>query len=86
MEDTAYFVEYLDETKTPWQLTFLDGSIEPLDAKTLSMAETGEFYCKKLAGQTAKFRRGAHQRLLEHATSEDTLEVCGQIFQIPRKR
>ena len=86
LEDTAYFVEHLDDSKNPWILSFLDGSTEELDPKTLRMVDSGEFYCQKLNGQQAKFRRGAHQRLLEHATGEDSLEICGETFKIPRKQ
>jgi hypothetical protein len=74
-EDTAYFVATLLTEQTPWYITLLDGTIEPLDPAMFSLGTDNQIYCRVKGGHRARLTRGAHQNLLCFAIDAETLLI-----------
>jgi hypothetical protein len=84
VEDTAYFVVRIDDSKYPWVLTLSDESEETLAEETLCMGRAGQFYCRVKEGFRARLSRAAHQVLLSHACSGEAVLIGEKTVTIPR--
>lgn len=81
-EDTAYFVLAFGPG---WTAILSDGSSEPLSAGTLAAGRSSQIYCEVKGGHRARLSRAAHQTLLEHAVSDDQVEIQGKLYTIARR-
>lgn len=82
-EDTAYFVTELLDTVVPWQVNISNGTCELLRQDTIRIGAENQFYCLVNEHHRARFSRSAHQTLLQHAISEDTIRINGKELQLP---
>jgi len=85
LEDTAYFVRQLDQSKNHWQITLLDDRSFPFDPTKLTIGRENQFYSIIYDGVTnhrCRWLRAAHQSLLEHACSESAISYQGKEWDI----
>jgi len=74
-EDSPYFVAAVITEHTPWRITLLDGSTEPLDPAGIWLGAENQIYCRVKGGHPARLTRGAHQHLLRYAVDAETLMI-----------
>lgn len=76
VEDTGFFIKYIDTDASPPVVTVSDGSEQDLDVATMNYAEGGRLYCTIKDGEfRARFKRQPYYKLAEHFEERD-----GQIF------
>ena len=72
VEDAGFFVERVDLSADPPQLTLSDETTEPLDPTTIHYASGGRLYCRvKDDTFRARFKRPAYYTLSEHFEERD---------------
>jgi len=81
-EDTPYFVLKLEGKDEEWKILLSDKTTENFIPSTLSFGGQNQAYCTVKGAHKARFTRGAHQTLLEHACSETTLKFGSQIVRV----
>lgn len=82
IEDCAFFVVAIDDSKIPWKLTLLNNSCQPLIPSTLELGANNQIYTRTLNGQRAKFLRSAHQVLLRHTLDGEHLKIAGETIRL----
>ncbi|HOK06265.1 MAG TPA: DUF1285 domain-containing protein [Syntrophales bacterium] len=95
VEDTAYVVHRVMDgqggEKGRLRILLSDGSVEPLDPKTLEMNEKNVLYCRVRNGAfPARFSRPAYYQLADHLSYDDKegrfyLDDSGERHYIKRK-
>lgn len=84
VENTGFFVERVDFSKSPPELTLSDQTAERLDPETLAYEPTGKLYCTVKGGDfRARFKRPAYYEIAEHLDEQDgeaVLEIDGEDY------
>jgi len=83
-EDTAFFVSVLMDESDPWKVVLADETQEPLQTSTLRLGSEDQMYCTVKDTHRARFKRSAHQTLLQHAISDDSLLINGETVTLKR--
>lgn len=85
-EDTAYFVLSIDDKEVPWSLHLSDGRTEALRPTTLCSGPENQVYCTVHETHRARLSRPAHQILLQHAVSDDSILIGGAEYRLRLER
>ncbi|MBN8550445.1 MAG: DUF1285 domain-containing protein [Deltaproteobacteria bacterium] len=83
-EDTAFFVTSIDENTSPWTISISDGSSEQLQAQTIEAGAEDQLYCLVHGTHRARLTRAAHQSLLQHVSTDNSLNIEGRLYIIKR--
>jgi hypothetical protein len=71
VEDTAFFVQRVDKTKSGFLLYLSDGTQEELDPETLYVGKENVLYCRVKKGKfPAKFLRPAYYQIADYIEEE----------------
>lgn len=84
VDDTGFFVERIDFSVTPPELTLSDETVERLAPETLEYEPPGHLYCKIKEGRfRARFKKRPYYDLADHLVDHDgtiALQIGDELY------